>query len=53
MGSDFLSQAVGISKADYEKIYERYLIEKGYICRTLRGRIITKTGKQLINKEVA
>lgn len=49
MGANYLSQAVGIPQSDYEAIYERYLVEKGYIARTSRGRSIRDKGKELLN----
>ena len=49
MGANYLSQAVGIPQSDYEAIYERYLVEKGYIARTSRGRSIREKGKELLN----
>jgi len=48
IGSNYLSQAVGIPQSDYELIYERYLVEKGYITRTSRGRDIREKGKEFL-----
>ena len=49
MGASFLSQAVGVPQSDYVEIYERFLVEKGYILRLSRGRTITEKGKGLLN----
>ena len=49
MGASFLSQAVGVPQSDYVEIYERFLVEKGYILRLSRGRTITEKGKELLN----
>lgn len=48
MGANFLSQAVGITQSDYEQIYERFLVEEGYIIRSSRGREITEKGKNFL-----
>lgn len=48
MGANYLSQAAGIPQADYEAIYERYLVEQGYLARLNRGRLITQKGKELL-----
>ncbi len=48
MGASYLSQAVGITQSDYEQIYERFLVEQGFIYRQARGRMITEKGKQLL-----
>ncbi len=49
MGISYLSQAVSIPQADYEQIYERFLVEQGYICRQSRGRAITAKGREFLN----
>ncbi len=48
MGASYLSQAVSVPQADYEAIYERYLVEEGLICRQARGRTITDKGKEFL-----
>jgi len=48
IGSNFLSQRVGLIEADYCLVYEPFLIESGLIDRTARGRIISAKGKELI-----
>lgn len=49
MGANYLSQAVSVPQFDYEVIYERYLVEQGYIARLARGRTITEKGNNLLN----
>lgn len=48
VGASYLSQAVGIPQADYEIIYERYLIEKQLVYRQARGRVISDHGKKFL-----
>lgn len=48
IGANFLSQKVGLIDADYQQIYEPFLIENGYIDRTPKGRLISKSGKELL-----
>ena len=48
MGVSYLSQAASIPQADYEQIYERFLVEQEYICRQSRGRVITDKGRNLL-----
>jgi Holliday junction DNA helicase RuvB len=48
IGANFLSQKVGLIDADYQQIYEPFLIENGYIDRTPKGRLISKRGKELL-----
>jgi Holliday junction DNA helicase RuvB len=42
LGLDSLSAAVGEEKDTLEDVYEPFLIQKGYIKRTPRGRVATK-----------
>jgi Holliday junction resolvasome RuvABC ATP-dependent DNA helicase subunit len=49
MGASYLSQATGITQSDYEQIYERFLVEMGYVYRHSRGRTISDKGKDLLN----
>lgn len=49
VGANYLSQAVGIPQADYEIIYERFLIEKRFIYRQARGRVISDKGVEFLN----
>jgi len=39
MGSSALAMSAGINQADYERIYEPFLVELGYIKRTPRRQI--------------
>jgi Holliday junction DNA helicase RuvB len=48
IGSNFLSQRVGLIEADYCLVYEPFLIESALIDRTARGRIISIKGKELL-----
>ncbi|HED05884.1 MAG TPA: AAA family ATPase [Ignavibacteria bacterium] len=48
VGASYLSQAVGIPQADYEIIYERYLIEKKLVYRQARGRVISEKGLEFL-----
>jgi Holliday junction DNA helicase RuvB len=49
MGANYLSQAASIPQADYEEIYERYLVEEGLVCRQTRGRTITPKGRNFLH----
>jgi len=48
IGANFLSQRVGLIDADYQMVYEPFLVELGYVERTQRGRIISQKGKDLL-----
>ncbi len=48
MGASYLSQAAGVPQSDYEEIYERFLVEQGYVIRQARGRCITDKGRKLL-----
>ena len=48
IGANFLSQKVGLIDADYQQIYEPFLIENEYIDRTPKGRLISTKGKELL-----
>jgi len=48
MGSNALSQRCSISQQEYEREFEPYLCEYGYINR-VPSRIISEKGKQLLN----
>lgn len=50
IGSNFLSQKVGLIKEDYEMVYEPYLVEKDFIDRSSRGREITNIGKKFLKE---
>ena len=48
IGANFLSQKVGLIDADYQQVYEPFLVEAGLIERTARGRMISLKGKELL-----
>jgi Holliday junction DNA helicase RuvB len=50
MGANYLSQAAGVPQSDYEEIFERFLVEKGYVVRQARGRSITEKGRKLLGE---
>jgi Holliday junction resolvasome RuvABC ATP-dependent DNA helicase subunit len=50
MGANYLSQSAGVPQSDYEEIYERFLVEKGYVCRQARGRTITLEGMKILKE---
>jgi Holliday junction DNA helicase RuvB len=50
VGIDSLSYAIGEEKATIEDIYEPFLIQEGYLQRTARGRIATKTAYEHFGK---
>ena len=50
MGASYLSQAACIPQADYEAIYERYLVEQGFVMRLSRGRTITEEGRKFLTE---
>lgn len=50
MGANYLSQSAGVPQSDYEEIYERFLVEKGYVCRQARGRAITSEGMKILEE---
>jgi Holliday junction DNA helicase RuvB len=53
VGIDSLSSAIGEEKATVEDIYEPFLIQEGYLQRTARGRIATKTAYDHFGKSWA
>jgi len=48
VGEEALAMRADVNRADYKTIYEPYLVEKGYILRTNRGRLLSEKGKQLL-----
>jgi len=50
MGANFLSQKVGLIDADYQLVYEPFLVECGMIDRTPKGRIISLKGKHFLQE---
>ena len=49
MGQSNLAFRIGVTPKELEKLVEPYLLLKGYMDRTSRGRVITDAGKLLIN----
>ncbi len=45
VGVDNLAAAIGEERDTIEEVYEPYLIREGYLQRTPRGRIVTRTGR--------
>jgi Holliday junction DNA helicase RuvB len=50
VGIDNLSSAIGEEKTTIEDIYEPFLIQEGYLQRTVRGRIATKMAYEHFGK---
>ncbi len=50
VGIDSLSSAIGEERSTIEDIYEPYLVQEGYLQRTARGRIATKTAYEHFGK---
>lgn len=44
VGLDTLAAAIGEDSGTIEDVYEPYLIKKGFINRTPRGRVVTELG---------
>ena len=53
VGADTLSISVGEAVESLEDFYEPYLIQKGYLKRTTRGRCVTKKAYELLKIEVS
>lgn len=51
VGIDNLSSAIGEEKSTLEDVYEPYLIQEGYLQRTTRGRIATRTAYEHFGKK--
>jgi Holliday junction DNA helicase RuvB len=51
VGIDTLSTAISEEKDTIEDVYEPFLIQKGYINRTPRGRVATKLAYEYLGKE--
>lgn len=51
VGINTISSALGIDTKTIESVIEPYLLQKKYIARSQRGRMITTTGKKFVNKE--
>jgi Holliday junction DNA helicase RuvB len=52
VGIDNLSSAIGEEKNTLEDVYEPYLIQEGYLQRTARGRIATRTAYEHFGKKL-
>jgi len=50
MGEKAISMSCGITNSDYNTVYEPYLVEKQFILRTNRGRILSNKGKEFLNE---
>ena len=46
VGLDAISAALNEEKSTLEDVYEPYLVYKGFILRTARGRLLSETGKK-------
>jgi holliday junction DNA helicase RuvB len=51
VGIDSLSAAIGEEKTTIEDVYEPYLIQEGYLQRTTRGRIATRSAYEHFGKK--
>ena len=51
VGVDTLAASVSEQKDTIEDVYEPYLIQEGYLCRTARGRIATDQAYRHFNRE--
>ena len=51
VGIDSLSSAIGEERTTIEDIYEPYLVQEGYLQRTARGRIATRTAYEHFSRE--
>ncbi|MBN2437178.1 MAG: Holliday junction branch migration DNA helicase RuvB [Deltaproteobacteria bacterium] len=51
VGIDNLSSAIGEERATIEDVYEPYLIQEGYLQRTVRGRIATRRAYEHFNRQ--
>ncbi len=51
VGIDSLSAAIGEERTTIEDIYEPYLVQEGYLQRTARGRVATKTAYDHFSRE--
>ena len=53
VGIDNLSSVIGEEKATIEDVYEPYLIQEGYMQRTTRGRIATRSAYEYFGRKWA
>jgi Holliday junction DNA helicase RuvB len=52
VGLDTLSAAINEDNNTIEDVYEPYLLQKGFIARTARGRIALKTAYEHLNRKI-
>jgi len=52
VGIDALAAAIGEEKDTISEVYEPYLVQKGYLQRTPRGRIATSTAYQHLHIKI-
>jgi Holliday junction DNA helicase RuvB len=50
VGIDTLAASIGEQKDTIEDVYEPYLIQQGYLCRTARGRVATESAYRHFGK---
>ncbi len=50
VGLDTLAASIGEEKVTIEDVYEPYLLQIGYLCRTPRGRVVSEKGYKHVNK---
>jgi len=46
VGIDSISTALGEERGTIEDVIEPFLVQQGFLIRTPRGRVVTKTGYQ-------
>ena len=52
VGLEAVASSIGEEKTTIEEVYEPYLMQKGFIARTPRGRIVTELGYKHLNREI-
>ncbi len=52
VGIDTLAASVSEQKDTLEDVYEPYLIQQGFLCRTARGRVVTEAAYRHCGKEI-
>lgn len=52
VGIEALSMVAGVTKADYSYLIEPYILMRGYISRTSRGRVLTSKGTLFLQEIV-
>lgn len=50
VGLDTLAASIGEEKVTIEDVYEPYLLQIGYLCRTPRGRVVSELGYKHVKK---